>query len=112
MTVPPFWAFVIGALAAWRVWKLLACDDVLDVPRDRLAPEGTKRRDFLDCPYCSGFWVAFLGTLGYFLVSDLPLRDGVVYGFLVTAFAMSAVVVWVEILLDLTVAKKDTLEPE
>ena len=112
MTVPPVWAFVLGSLAAWRIWKLFSTDDILERPREKLAPEGTKRREFLDCPYCAGFWISFLGALGYYLVSDLPLRDGVVYGFLVAAFAMSAVVVWTEILLDLTVAEKDKAEEE
>ena len=114
MTVPPGWVFLLGALAAWRIWKLLSTDDVLDYGnlRDRAAPEGSERRKFLDCPYCAGFWICLLGTLGYYLVTDMPLRDGTVYGFLVTVFAMSAVVVFIEIVLDFTVAEKDQAEEE
>jgi hypothetical protein len=113
VTVPPVWAFILGALAAWRVWKLLSTDDVLDYGnlRERVAPEGSERRKFLDCPYCAGFWVSLLGTLGYYLVTDVPLRDGW-FGFLVTVFAMSAVVVFVEIALDFFVAEKDVAEDE
>jgi hypothetical protein len=109
VTAPPFWIFVLGVLAAWRVWKLLSSDDVLDYGgiRDRLAPHGTVRRDWLDCPYCAGFWVSLLGTLGYYFTTGWDTL-----GFLVTTFAMSAVVVWVEVLLDLTVAAKDNEEAE
>lgn len=109
MTVPSPWLFLLGALAAWRVWKLLSTDDVLDYGnlRDRAAPEGSKRREFLDCPYCAGFWVSLLGTLGWFLIEGFDM-----YGFLVTVFAMSAIVVFLEVLLDLTVAKKDVAEDE
>jgi hypothetical protein len=109
--VPPLWSFALGALVAWRVWKLLAVDDILDYwnVRDRLFPPDTGRREFLECQYCAGFWVSALGTLGYYLVTDVPLRDGW-FGLLVTAFAMSAVVVFIEIVLDLTVAKKDLAE--
>jgi hypothetical protein len=111
VVVPPLWSFALGALAAWRIWKLLAHDDVLDYwdARDRAAPPGSQRREFLECPYCAGFWVSAAGTLGYYLVTDVPLRDGW-FGLLVTAFAMSAIVVFIEIVLDLTVAKKDLAE--
>ena len=107
VVVPPAWVFALGALAAWRVWKLLSTDDILDYGnlRDRAAPPGSQRREFLDCPYCAGFWVSALGSLGWYLVEGFD-----VYGWLVTAFAMSAIVVFLEIVLDLTVAKKDLAE--
>ena len=96
-------------LAAWRIWKLLSSDDVLDYwdLRDRVAPPGSQRREFLECPYCAGFWVSLLGTAGWYVVEGWDT-----YGFLVTTFAMSALVVWLEILLDLTVAKKDLVESD
>jgi len=107
--VPSAWVFLLGSLAAWRVWKLLSTDDVLDYfqLRNRLAPEGSDRREFLDCPYCSGFWVSLLGTLGYYLIAGWDT-----YGFLVTTFAMSSIVVFVEIALDFFVAEKDVAEDE
>ena len=105
MVVPPAWTFLLGALAAWRIYKLLSVDDILDRPRERLAPEGSRRREFLECPYCAGFWVSAAGSLGWYLIEDMD-----VYGWLVTAFAMSAIVVFLEVLLDLTVAKKDLAE--
>ena len=112
VTVPPAWVFVLGALAAWRVWKLLSTDDILDYwdIRERVAPTGSARREFLSCPYCAGFWVCALGALGYLAVSDAGVSWGSAFGWAVTAFALSAVVVFIEILLDLTVAKKDLAE--
>jgi hypothetical protein len=104
--------FVLGTLAAWRVWKLAATDDILNWPRDRVAPKGTRRREFLECPYCAGWWAAALGTLGYYLVSDVALSWGTVFGWTVTTFAMSAIVVFLEVALDLTVAKKDRAEDD
>jgi hypothetical protein len=56
--VPSPWEFALLALAAWRVWHLIAEDDLTAGLRDRLAPAGTKRRDWIECPYCSGAWVA------------------------------------------------------
>lgn len=92
MTVPPAWAFVLGTLAAWRIWKLLSADDITEWARERVAPKGTKRRDFLDCPYCAGFWVSVAGTAGYYAVSDTFEW----FGFLLTVFAMSGAVVLLE----------------
>lgn len=106
------WVFVLGSLAAWRLFRLVSTDDILNWPRDRFFPDNTRRRDFLDCPYCAGWWLSALGTLGYYLVSDVGLSWGAVFGWAVTAFAMSAVVVFVEVLLDLAVAKKDLAEDE
>lgn len=112
MVVPPPWMFFLGAFAAWRIYKLLADDDVLDVPRDWLTGRSAKIEKLLACPYCLGFWVSALGTLGYYLVLDEPDSWGVAYGWAVTTFAMSGVLVFVEILLDLTVAKKNVAEDE
>lgn len=78
MKIPDWWeAFLLG-FAAWRIFYLLAYDDILDRPRryvTRLAPDWRKEGDatgnhyrwrlgqFLECPYCLGFWVA-LGVWG------------------------------------------------
>lgn len=76
MNVPGWWASVILALAAWRVFNLLAFDDILDRPRRYITRLGNALEDdkgnwknippgyriglanFLTCPYCLGFWVA------------------------------------------------------
>lgn len=111
MVVPSPFEFLLGALAAWRVFKLFADDDVLDRPRDWLEDRSATVEKLLSCPYCLGFWVSAGGAFGYYLVRDEP-GWGNAYGYLVTTFALSAAVVFIEILLDLTVAKKNTAEEE
>lgn len=105
MTVPTWWVFVLGSLAAWRLYKLASVDDVLAPLRNRLAPEDSKRREFLECSYCSGWWISTLGTASYYLVTGWST-----YGFLLVSFSMSAAVIFLEVLLDLTVAVKDEHE--
>jgi hypothetical protein len=59
VSVPEPWEAVLLALAAWRVFQLLAEDDLLETPRryvtDRISEYW---QDFLVCPYCAGFWIA------------------------------------------------------
>lgn len=64
MTPEP-WEFVLLALAAFRVWKLLAEDAITVGVRARVfGNSGRFRRhgaaglDFLLCPWCAGFWIA------------------------------------------------------
>jgi hypothetical protein len=62
--VPEPWTFVLLALAAWRMWKLLADDVILEQPMDRLLRliADRRRRDavrsFIECYWCLGFWLA------------------------------------------------------
>ena len=78
MSVPDWWEAIILSLAAWRIFHLLAFDDILDRPRryvTRLAPTWEKEGDatgdryreglggFIECPFCLGFWIA-LGMWG------------------------------------------------
>ena len=73
MNVPDWYSALLLALAAWRVFHLLAHDDILDRPRryvTRLSPSWKREGDatgeqyreklgnFLTCPFCLGFWVA------------------------------------------------------
>lgn len=72
MKVPDWYVFILLALAAYRTWRLLAEDDILDRPRNallRLDPHWQKEGDytgdgyrerlgtFLSCPWCLGFWL-------------------------------------------------------
>lgn len=56
--IPEPWAFALLALAVFRLWKLLADDEVLDTPRRwliRRIPE--KLEVGLVCPWCLGGWL-------------------------------------------------------
>ena len=68
--IPGPWAAVLLGLAAFRTWRLLAEDELLDRPRRRVMrlgdwsgsggfPSGYREGldNFVGCPYCFGFWV-------------------------------------------------------
>lgn len=56
--VPEPWPFVLLALAAWRVWKLVGDDVILDTPRDWLVKRiGPKFDELITCPYCAGTYI-------------------------------------------------------
>lgn len=77
MNVPSWWPFVLIALAAFRTWKLVGDDTILDRPRNaliRLASKRGRRNDralyvheMLSCPWCAGFWIS-LGWWGAWLL--------------------------------------------
>lgn len=62
--VPEPWEYALLVLAAFRVWKLIADDRILDRPREwALEHLDTKRgrtkwEDFITCPWCAGFWIS------------------------------------------------------
>lgn len=72
--IPSWWEFLLLALAAWRVFRLISEDDILNRPRRwvlRLDPdweEGDepneefrfKWSEFITCPYCAGFYISVL----------------------------------------------------
>ena len=101
MTIPDWWEAVLLTLAAWRVFHLLAFDDVLDRPRryiTRLAPSWRQEGDatgeryrerlaaFLVCPFCLGFWITvavWAAWLGFpietlWVAAPLALSGGLV----------------------------------
>jgi hypothetical protein len=59
--IPSVWAFVLIALATFRVWKIIGDDAVLDRPRDWVVVRLEERAKWLDyfitCPWCAGFWL-------------------------------------------------------
>jgi hypothetical protein len=75
---------LLVALAAWRTWHLLAEDTILDRPRRYVTRLGDWQqegdpvppdhrfglREFIECPYCLGFWVALAWTGFYALWPD------------------------------------------
>lgn len=72
MTVPGPWAAFILIAAAYRIWRLLAEDEVLTRPRRWVTnlpqdwEEGDpipddyriKLANFISCPACFGFWIS------------------------------------------------------
>lgn len=71
--VPSWWEFLLLALAAWRIFRLIAEDEILNRPRRwvlNLDPDWEEGEDpnddyrfewgaFLTCPWCAGAWVSF-----------------------------------------------------
>lgn len=54
--IPNWWQFLLLALAAYRVWRLIAFDEVTAHARSRLAGHPTLET-FTRCPWCFGFWI-------------------------------------------------------
>lgn len=93
----PFVLLVL-ALASWRTWVLVSRDSILDRVRDNLAPEGSGLRDFLECPYCAGFWCAGVWIFLWDALSDpVPRPLLLIAGWA----ALSAGVVFIEATHDL-----------
>jgi hypothetical protein len=54
VNIPNWWQFLLLSLAAWRVFQLLAFDDILARPRRYVM----RWEDFYSCVYCFGFYCA------------------------------------------------------
>lgn len=82
MNIPDWYGSVLLALAAWRLFHLIAFDDVLDRPRRHVTrlnktwrqegdATGEQYRSglagFITCPFCLGFYVG-VGVWGLWLV--------------------------------------------
>jgi hypothetical protein len=108
MSVPSWYVLLLLSAAAYRSWRLLAEDDVLDRPRRwlvRLGPEWKQEGDpvpatyrarlgkFLSCPWCFGAWVA----IGWWVAWQLWPHGTTVVA---VPFAASAVVAGLSSLLD------------
>jgi uncharacterized protein DUF1360 len=99
--IPEPWAFALLALAAFRVWKLIGDDAILDRPRDaaidRLrewSPDrSTKIEYFITCPWCAGFWITLLWWCAW-----LAWPHGALVA--ATLFALSAVVGFLGVIID------------
>lgn len=77
---------VLVALVAARLWRLIALDTVLDVPRDWLIVHTPGWVDvWLSCPWCSGTWIAIAVGL---------LVTGFTWGGLLVGVAASMLVGW------------------
>ena len=65
--IPEPWEAIMLALAAWRIFQLLAEDDLLEEPRRYVTSRISEYwQDFLTCPYCAGFWIAGAWWLAWY----------------------------------------------
>jgi hypothetical protein len=75
VSFPNWWETTVLALAAWRLFHLIAFDDVLDRPRRYVTrlnktwknegdATGERYREklagFLTCSFCMGWWIALV----------------------------------------------------
>lgn len=106
MDVPGWWQALLLGLAAFRVYRLIAEDTILDQPRRYLLRLGSdwqkdgdpvpdnyraKWAEFITCPWCAGFWISGILLLVYYeVVFDDSWSK--VFGFIVTWLAISAFV--------------------
>lgn len=63
MNIPNWYALLLLALAAYRIWRLAAWDEITEPARlaiTRYKKPGYHGRlaEFLQCGFCLGFWVA------------------------------------------------------
>jgi hypothetical protein len=73
MKIPDWYTLALLAFAAFRTFRLIAEDDILDRPRAWLLryrgwdgtgppPKGyrVKWGEWITCPWCAGFWISIL----------------------------------------------------
>ena len=82
----PFEALLL-ALAAWRVWHLLAHDDLTEPVRRHVTDGRDKLLEFIQCPYCLAAWVA-----GAWVVAFAVWPEGTMWAALVFAVATAPVI--------------------
>jgi hypothetical protein len=75
VNVPDWYELILLSLAAWRVFQLIALDDITD-PLRRYVTQiskstGKAKREtlllFIECPYCAGFWIGLLWWVAWLL---------------------------------------------
>ena len=81
----PYEAILLG-LAAWRVWHLIAHDDLTEPLRRHVTDGREKLTEFVECPYCLGwhlslvvylFWL-WLPTATLYVCIPFALNAGVI----------------------------------
>ncbi len=105
--IPDWYIFLLLALIAFRVWRLLAEDDILDAPRRkilRLGNEWARHGDvvpidyrekwalFLTCPWCAGAWISGLVYLAWLWLLGNPDHASDILIGIGVWFALSAAV--------------------
>lgn len=57
-TIPNWYGLLLLALAAFRLWRLLGEDTILDRPRAALVRRMPKGEEFITCAWCAGAWIS------------------------------------------------------
>lgn len=66
--------FVLTSLAAYRLWRLIALDVVLDKPRGWIIRRlGLERSAWISCSWCAGFWMSAAVVAAVWSQASLPL---------------------------------------
>lgn len=58
MDIPNWYELLLLGLAAWRVYRFIGEDTILDRPRRYVTAKSEYIETLLECPYCAGFWIA------------------------------------------------------
>jgi hypothetical protein len=59
LRLPDWYALLLLGLAAFRTWKLIGEDTILDIPRAWVVKRGGEYVEaLLECPWCAGFWIS------------------------------------------------------
>jgi hypothetical protein len=95
--IPSWYGLILLGLAAFRTWKLIGDDTILDRPRAKLLllsfrAGGPKAKNYvealLECPWCAGFWISLLWWGAFMLwphgtvVASVPLAIAAIVGLL------------------------------
>lgn len=113
--IPPVYQFVLLVLAAYRLWRLLSEDEILERPRRWLVrlPQTWDEGDaipkdyrnewalFITCPWCAGAWASLATYIGWmFTLGDYPDSASQVFVAIAIWFAISASVGLIRVRLD------------
>ena len=71
--MPSPYEAVLLALAAWRTWHLIAQDDLTESLRRHVTDGRDKLKDFVECPFCLGFWVALAWVVAFAVDDDVTV---------------------------------------
>ncbi len=89
--IPDWYALILLGLASFRLWRVLAEDDVLERPRLWVLVKAPWLETWLTCPWCSGAWIAVGWWLAWVcsphwsLVISAPFAVSAILGLIATA---------------------------
>jgi hypothetical protein len=60
VSIPNWYEFLLLGLAAWRTYQFIGQDTIIDRPRRYITSKSEHVETMIECPYCSGFWIALV----------------------------------------------------